>query len=160
MHFEARRQPSTTGVSAMARHTAVWQAQPKSTVHRCGDDHGRARAVSGNQASSWRGLRRPHCSSTPETWQPVAKVSASPFGRILARLRRRRCYETDAAAEMGIKVTMPPITTSSLVSFISWGGPQAPGDSLEYLEYSALRCSLHPGRIHPERLGPPFATGC
>ena len=26
-------------------------------------------------------------------WQPVVKVSASPFGRILGRLRRRRSLE-------------------------------------------------------------------
>ena len=52
----------------------------------------------------------------------MVKVSASPFGRILARLLRPR--------------------------------------SLEYAEYSALRSSLHPGRIHSERLGPTFTTGC
>ena len=55
-------------------------------------------------------------------WQPVMKVSASPFRRILARLLRPR--------------------------------------SLEYAEYSALRSSLHPGRIRSERLGPTFTTGC
>ena len=32
--------------------------------------------------------------------------------------------------------------------------------SLEYAEYSALRSSLHPGRIRSERLGPTFTTGC
>jgi hypothetical protein len=52
----------------------------------------------------------------------VDKVSASPFGQILARLRRRR--------------------------------------SLEYLQYSALRTSLQPGRIRSEWLGPTLSTGC
>jgi len=52
----------------------------------------------------------------------VDKVSASPFGRILACLLRRR--------------------------------------SLEYLQYSALRASLHPARIRAEWLGSTFTTGC